>query len=186
MSEEELETDLSESDVELTGTAQTGERWPRLRLFLPSVIRKGEYDIGSEQSSSQNDGAPKDRYHMVYIAMVVAGMGFLIPWQSYIGAIDYFFYYYQRQFPAVSVVIPIGYLLLTFLATTLNLFLVKAVGIHKRITFGYVLFIISLLMIPLLDIGIYNCIVPTGVSFYITVFSIALVGLGSGGENIIP
>ena len=169
--------------VEVIQTPQMGKKWPRLRTFFPSLARKGQYDPGDFQTTSQDDGAPKDHYHLVYIAMVMAGMGFLVPWTSYIGAIDYFFYYYQEEFPAVSVIIPIVYLVTTFLSCTLNLFLVRVVAIHSRIMFGYFMFITSLLMIPLLDIGIANCTIPTGVSFYITLFSIFLVGLASGGKT---
>lgn len=176
----------AEELVAVTLSPKMREKWPRLRTFFPRLIRKGQYETRSLQPSAQDDGAPQDHYHLVYIAMVMCGMGFLIPWTSYIAAIDYFFYYYQRQFPAVSVIIPIGYLVTTFLSATLNLFLVRVVAIHSRIAFGYVVFIISLLMIPLLDIGIYNCTIPTRVSFYITLSSIALVGLASGGENECP
>jgi hypothetical protein len=158
-------------------------KWPRIRSVLPSLSKKGQYAPRSSQPPTQDDGAPKDHFHLVYIAFVMAGVGFLIPWTSYIGAIDYFFFYYQQDFPAVSVIIPIGYLTTTFFSSTLNLFLVRVVAVHSRITFGYVVFIISLLVIPLLDVGIYKCAIPTDVSFYITIFSIALVGLASGGEN---
>ena len=162
---------------------EMGEKRRRLRSLFPRLVRKGQYEVnGTTPSASQDvEGAPKDRFHLVYVAFVMGGMGFLIPWSSYLGALDYFFYYYQPEFPSVSVAIPIGYLVTTFLACTLNLFLVKAVGIHHRIAFGYAMFILSLLMISLLDIGIHNCDIPTSISFYLTIFSISLVGFGSGG-----
>ncbi len=156
----------------------------KLKKLLPRVRWKGRYETRSEPSSSQDEASPRDHFHLVYICFLMAGMGFLIPWTSYISAIDYFFYYYIQEFPSVSVLIPVGYLVNTFLASSLNLFLVKVVAIHNRITFGYVMFFISLLTIPLLDIGIHACAIPTSVSFYITLLSIAIVGLGSGGKQV--
>ena len=126
---------------------------------------------------------PEDKFNIVYICMLIVGAGFLTPWGSFIGAIDYFFYYYLREFPAVSVVIPVSYLVTTFAATTINMTLVKRVGLHSRILFGYIMFIISLLLIPLLDIGIHNCTISTGVSFYLTLLTVGMVGLGSGGKE---
>ena len=164
-------------------SAPTKKMVDKLNKLLLRVRRKGSYDTRSRHSSSQDDGAPRDRCHLVYICFLMAGVGFLIPWTSYISAIDYFFYYYLQEFPAVSVLIPVGYLVTTFMASSLNLFLVKVVAIHNRNTFGYVMFIVSLLTVPLLDIGIHNCTIPTSVSFYITLLSIAVVGLGSGGEK---
>lgn len=138
----------------------------------------------SFQGSSLEMAAPKDKYHSVYICMLMAGAGFLVPWTSYLGALDYFFYYYKRDFNTVSVIIPNTYLVTTFLAATLNLVvLVKYVPIHYRIIFGYVMFFISLLLIPILDIFINTCKISTSIAFYITLLTIGLVGLGSGGKQ---
>ena len=145
--------------------------------FSSLCKRKASYDTSLE------DTAPRDSYHLVYICFLMAGVGFLIPWSAIIGAVDYFFYYYLQDFPSVSVVLPMSYLITTFFASTLNLVLVRVVPVHARISFGYVMFLVSLLLIPLLDVGIYNCAIPTTVSFYLTVVSVGLVGLGSGGKE---
>ena len=151
------------------------------KLFL-RLRGGGSYDTGNGQSGvdGKDKAAPKDHFFLVYFCMVMAGVGFLIPYSTYIGAIDYFFYYYKVEFPSLSVVLPVAYFVTTFFATSINLFLVKLVSAHSRITFGYVVFIICLLIVPLLDIGIHNCTIPTSLSFYITVFSLGFVGLGSG------
>ncbi len=131
----------------------------------------------------EGEGAPKDSYHLVYVCMLMAGMGFLTPWTCYIGAIDYFFYYYKTSFPTVSVAIPLVYLFTTVSSSSVNVILVlKKISVGKRIIFGYVMFIISLSFIPLLDVAIHNCVIPTSVSFYLTLMSIGLVGIGSGGK----
>ena len=125
---------------------------------------------------------PKDHFHLVYICMLMAGAGFLFPWSSYISAIDYFFFLYHSQFHTVSEAIPVTYLLTTLLFSTVNVGLVGLFSIHSRIRFGYLMFSLSLIFVPLLDIGINNCTVSTNVSYYLTLFSIVAVGIGSGSE----
>lgn len=125
---------------------------------------------------------PKDRFNLVYVCMLMAGAGFLLPWSSYISAIDYFFFLYRSDFPRVSEAIPLTYLLTTLFFSTINIGLVSLLSIHTRIRFGYVMFALSLVFIPLLDIGIHNCTVSTHVSYYLTLISIVAVGIGSGGK----
>ena len=137
----------------------------------------------SEQSSASNEdrAAPKDHFYLVYLCMVMGGVGLFTPYCTYVAAIDYFFYYYKEEFPSLSAIFPLTYFLAAFFAATLNIVLVKMVCVYSRITFGYVVFIICLLTVPLLDIGIDNCTIPTTVSFYITLLTVGSVGLGAGG-----
>ena len=60
-------------------------------LFASLTRRKASYDtnLGDEGP------APKDHYHLIYICALMGGVGFLIPWSCFIGAVDYFFYYYN-------------------------------------------------------------------------------------------
>lgn len=127
--------------------------------------------------------APRDRYNLVYICMLMAGTGFLVPWGAYIGAIDYFFYYYLVEFPTISILIPMTNLATGFFAASVNVLLAK-INLHSRITFGYIVFILSLLTIPLMDIGLHNCAISTSAGFYVTLFTVGLVGLGAGGKTV--
>lgn len=125
---------------------------------------------------------PKDRFHLVYICMLMAGAGFLFPWSSYITAVDYFSFLYRSEFRTVSEAIPMTYLVTTLLFTTVNIGLVGLFSIHSRIRFGYIMFSISLIFVPLLDIGINNCTISTTVSFYLTLLTVVVVGIGSGSK----
>lgn len=145
-------------------------------LCPPSCRTQRQYRVAATQP------APKDHFHLVYICMLMAGAGFLFPWSSYISAIDYFFFLYHSQFPTVSEAIPVTYLLTTLLFSTVNVGLVGLFSIHSRIRFGYLMFSLSLVFVPLLDIGINNCTISTSVSYYLTLFSIIAVGIGSGSK----
>ena len=82
----------------------------------------------------------------------------------------------------VSVVIPMTYLVSTWMFTGLNIAIVNAVPLHARIGLGYVLYLLALLAVPLLDVLVHACLLPTHSAFYITILSVVMVGVGSGGE----
>ena len=153
------------------------------RIFSPTLC--SSFWCRTCRTSYSMNREPKDRFNLVYLCMLTAGAGFLLPWSSYISAIDYFFFLYRTEFSTVSEAIPLTYLLTTLLFSTINIGLVGLISIHWRIRFGYIMFACSLVFIPLLDIGINNCTVSTHVSYYLTLLTIVAVGLGSGGECLV-
>ena len=124
---------------------------------------------------------PKDQLHIIYIITILVSAGILFPWNSYISAIDYFKFLYPTQ--RVENVIPYAYMSVTLFGIVFTIGSINLLPLHGRIAFGYVIFSLVLLFIPLLDIGIHNCSVNTDVGFGLTVFSVVLVALGSGGKE---
>lgn len=181
--------DFESGDELMAASAQEADPRTPFRKFMadfsltnlcPSYCRtQRQYRV------TANQPPPKDHFHLVYICMLMAGAGFLFPWSSYISAIDYFFFLYHSQFPTVSEAIPVTYLLTTLLFSTVNVGLVGLFSIHSRIRFGYLMFSLSLVFVPLLDIGINNCTISTNVSYYLTLFSIVAVGIGSGSKCLV-
>ena len=106
-------------------------------------------------------------------------MGILFPWNSFVSALDYFLYLYRSYRPEVA--IPLTYLVVTLVAMAFNIAIVNLFPLHGRIGFGYVMFSIVLLFIPLLDIGIHNCTVSSSAGFFLSLSGVVLVGMGSGG-----
>lgn len=83
----------------------------------------------------------------------------------------------------VSVAIPMTYLVSTWLFTGLNISIVNYVPLHTRIGLGYVLFLTSLIAIPILDLLVHSCIISIHIAFGLTIASVAIVGIGSGGKS---
>lgn len=53
---------------------------------------------------SAEEPAPDDRYHAIYFAMLLAGVGFLLPYNSFITDVDYLHHKYPggpRPRPAI-------------------------------------------------------------------------------------
>lgn len=74
------------------------------------------------------------------------------------------------------------YMVSTWLFTAFNVTIVNTISLHVRIGLGYVLFLLSLLAVPLLDLLVHYCLLSIHISFYLTIFSVAVVGIGSGGQ----
>ena len=53
----------------------------------------------SSSESRGGDSAPEDRHHLVYLAMVLCGVGFLLPYNNFITAVDY----YQAKYPGSTI-----------------------------------------------------------------------------------
>ena len=139
--------------------------------------------LGGGGAQAKKECTPRDSFNQVYVCMVLAGAGVLLPWSAYVGAFDYFFYYYSSEFPTISVVIPMTNLACSCLAASMNLVLVKIIDVHTKITFGYITFVLSLLSVLVLDIALHNCAISTSKGFYITIFTVAFLGLGSGSKK---
>ena len=91
-SEEEL---IAASSGEASGRGGGSERRRRWKQLLWN---------GSHSVSIERADVPRDKCHVVYVCMLMAGAGFLFPWSSYITAIDYFFFLYWEDFHQVRVV----------------------------------------------------------------------------------
>lgn len=76
------------------------------------------------------------------------------------------------------------YMMSTWLFTAFNVTIVNTISLHVRIGLGYVLFLMSLLAVPLLDLLVHYCLLSTHISFYLTILSVAVVGIGSGGKFV--
>ncbi|XP_013376590.1 PREDICTED: equilibrative nucleoside transporter 4 isoform X2 [Chinchilla lanigera] len=82
--------------------------------------------------SVAEEPVPEDRYHAIYFAMLLAGVGFLLPYNSFITDVDYL----HHKFPGTSIVFDMSltYILVALAAVLLNNALVERLSLHSRIT----------------------------------------------------
>ncbi|KAL0357937.1 UNVERIFIED_CONTAM: Equilibrative nucleotide transporter 1 [Sesamum calycinum] len=124
------------------------------------------------------DKIPKDSFHLAYVIYFTLGAGYLLPWNAFITAVDYFTYLY----PDVSVdrVFAIVYMLV---GLTSLLFIVAFA--HKsnsfvRINVGYVLFLLAIVAVPLMDLWYVKGRVGVYGGYYVTVGLVGLCGVADG------
>nr|XP_011766684.1 equilibrative nucleoside transporter 4 isoform X3 [Macaca nemestrina] len=100
--------------------------------------------------STLEEPVPDDRYHAIYFAMLLAGVGFLLPYNSFITDVDYL----HHKYPGTSIVFDMSltYILVALAAVLLNNVLVERLTLHTRITAGYLLALGPLLFISICDV----------------------------------
>ncbi|KAK7263935.1 hypothetical protein RJT34_31534 [Clitoria ternatea] len=131
-------------------------------------------------SDSSHKKVPEDKWHLTYIVYFTLGLGYLLPWNAFITAVDYFSYLYPDA--SVDRVFAVVYMLIGLLGIFLIILYSHKSNAFVRINVGLALFVVSLLIVPLLDafyvkgrVGLYG-------GFYVTA---ATVGLSSVADILV-
>ncbi|KAK8481816.1 hypothetical protein V6N12_017838 [Hibiscus sabdariffa] len=118
---------------------------------------------------------PEDKFNLAYIIYFTLGVGFLLPWNSFITAVDYFSYLYPEA--SVDRVFAVSYMVVGLFCLLIIVFYAHKSEAYMRINIGLALFVISLLIVPVMDafyikgrVGLYD-------GFYVTVGVLALAGI---------
>nr|KJB45968.1 hypothetical protein B456_007G341100 [Gossypium raimondii] len=119
---------------------------------------------------------PEDKFNLGYIIYFTLGVGFLLPWNSFITAVDYFSYLYPEA--SVHRVFAVVYMVVGLACLLVILFYAHKSEAYMRINVGLGIFVVSLLVVPVMDavyikgrVGLYD-------GFYVTVGLLALAGIG--------
>ncbi|XP_077069399.1 equilibrative nucleoside transporter 4 isoform X1 [Siphateles boraxobius] len=117
---------------------------------------------------------PDDRYHGIYFAMLLAGVGFLLPYNSFITDVDYL----HHKFQGTSIVFDMGltYILVALVAVILNNVLVEMLSLHTRITVGYLFALGPLFFVTIFDVWLEKF--TTKQAYVINLMSMGTVAFG--------
>ncbi|KAF1896954.1 hypothetical protein Lal_00034655 [Lupinus albus] len=128
-----------------------------------------------ETESSLLNPIPEDKYELAYIIYFIIGLGYLLPWNAFITAVDYFSYLY----PDVSVdrIFGVVYMVVSLIGIFLIILYSHKSDAFLRINVGFTLFLISLLSVPLLDGFYVKGQVRFYDGFYVTAVSVGLAGV---------
>ncbi|KAK1805182.1 hypothetical protein P4O66_019542, partial [Electrophorus voltai] len=117
---------------------------------------------------------PDDCYHGIYFAMLLAGVGFLLPYNSFITDVDYL----HHKFEGTSIVFDMSltYILVALVAVVLNNVVVEMLSLHTRITVGYLFALGPLLFISIFDVWLemFN----TAQAYALNLISVGIVAFG--------
>ncbi|CAO2829244.1 unnamed protein product [Amaranthus hypochondriacus] len=121
---------------------------------------------------------PRDTFNLAYIIYFILGTGYLLPWNAFITAVDYFQYLYpdcsvDRTFSVVSQLI----MLITVLFL---IFCFSKSHAYVRINLGLGLFLLSLLVVPVMDVFYIKGQSGLYLGFYITVGAVAVSAMANG------
>ncbi|KAF1899605.1 hypothetical protein Lal_00019733 [Lupinus albus] len=133
----------------------------------------GEPDL--ESSLLHTPSIPEDKHHFAYIIYFIIGLGYLLPWNVFITAVDYFSYLYPDV--AVDRIFAAVYMLLGLVGILLIIFYSHKSDAFVRINVGLGLFVVSLVVVPVLDafyvmgrVGLYG-------GFYVTALAVGLAAV---------
>lgn len=146
------------------------------------VAGAGADDEEGKQLLLQGNGRgvgepPEDAFHLAYAVYFTLGAGFLLPWNAFITAVDYFAYLYPGA--NVDSVFAVCYMLLGLL----SLLLIVLHGAHRssprlRINLGLALYVLCLLVVPVMDLLYIRGRTELYLGYYVTVAAVSVSGLG--------
>ncbi|XP_045571936.1 equilibrative nucleoside transporter 4 isoform X2 [Salmo salar] len=117
---------------------------------------------------------PDDRYHGIYFAMLLAGVGFLLPYNSFITDVDYL----HHKFQGSSIVFDMSlvYIVVALVAVIVNNILVERISLHTRITVGYLFALGPLVFVSVFDVWLESF--TTRQAYVVNLFSVGVVAFG--------
>ncbi|CAM1318640.1 SLC29A4 (predicted) [Pycnogonum litorale] len=141
---------------------------------LTSDGPRPETVLRRQSTHYQHCNVPRDQCNCIYLALLLAGAGFLLPYNSFIIAVDYF----QSRYPGTTIVFDMSlvYILIAFFAITINNFLIESLSLHARISFGYILSFFTLLFVVVFEIWFEAF--DKSISYNINLIAVAVVASG--------
>ncbi|KAI1884616.1 hypothetical protein AGOR_G00228220 [Albula goreensis] len=130
------------------------------------------------------ESVPDDRYHGIYFAMLLAGVGFLLPYNSFITDVDYLHQKFKvrpqgkHSEGRSSIVFDMSltYILVALVAVVLNNALVEMLSLHTRITAGYVFALGPLVFIGVFDVWLEKF--TTRQAYVLNLMAVGVVAFG--------
>ncbi|XP_051122433.1 equilibrative nucleotide transporter 1-like [Andrographis paniculata] len=127
---------------------------------------------------AEADDIPKDSFHLAYIIYLTLGAGYLLPWNAFILAVDYFTHLY----PGVPInrVFTVAEILLELVSLPSIVAFAHKSDAFVRINVGYALFLVALVAMPFIDVCYVKGRVGVYGGYYATVGLVGLTGLANG------
>ncbi|XP_059170017.1 equilibrative nucleoside transporter 4-like [Physella acuta] len=128
----------------------------------------------SKRFSNPFDNVPVDAHSKIYIAFLLSGIGYMLPYTCFIVAVDY----YQSRFPHTTIVFDMTAttIVVGMLGVILNNVLVETLSLTWRVMFGYVISISLLLFLTICDVTLNLFDHDTG--YWVTMTGVAVIAVG--------
>ncbi|XP_071689100.1 equilibrative nucleotide transporter 8-like [Rutidosis leptorrhynchoides] len=129
---------------------------------------------------------PKDKYHLAYMIHFLLGAGYLIPWNAFITAVDYFQVLYPSKH--VNKVFSVGYMSAAVIVLFTLMYWsrsnrVKLPSVRTRMNMGQALFVVALMVPPVtdwIDHGDHVSSTGSNIEFVVLVTMVMICGLADG------
>ncbi|KAL5725851.1 Epsin-1 [Ranunculus cassubicifolius] len=118
---------------------------------------------------------PKDTLHLAYLTFFTLGTGFLLPWNAFITAVDYFSYLYPSS--SVDRVFAVVYMVIALICVAIIVIYAHRSINSVRINVGLVMFMVAMLVVPVMDVVYVKGKVGLFSGFYFTVAAVGICGV---------
>uniref|UniRef100_A0A7N0U2M0 Equilibrative nucleotide transporter 1 n=1 Tax=Kalanchoe fedtschenkoi TaxID=63787 RepID=A0A7N0U2M0_KALFE len=126
-------------------------------------------------ASSPAHPPPHDSFHLAYLVYFTLGTGYLLPWNAFVTAVDYFAYLYPDA--SVDRIFAVVYMMVGLVCLLFIVFYAHVSDAYVRINVGLALFVVALLVVPVMDVAYIKGQVGLYSGFYVTVGAVALSGV---------
>ncbi|XP_034108146.1 equilibrative nucleoside transporter 4 [Drosophila albomicans] len=118
--------------------------------------------------------APKDQRHAVYLALLAAGIGFVLPYNSFIIAADY----WQARFPGRPVALDMSmtYIFVAFCTVLFNNIVLSLAPFQTRVLFGYMVSFTTLIFVAVCEVAWHAF--ATNTAYMVNMSAVALTAIG--------
>ncbi|XP_015060345.1 equilibrative nucleotide transporter 1 [Solanum pennellii] len=135
----------------------------------------GGYSESTSLLTPSNPKIPKDSFHIAYIIYFTLGAGYLLPWNAFITAVDYFSYLYPDVM--VDRIFAIVYMIVGLIGLLLIVAFSNKTSAFVRINVGMFLFVVALVTVPLMDVFYVDGRVGVYAGFGVTVGLVGICGI---------
>ncbi|XP_055384066.1 equilibrative nucleoside transporter 4 [Condylostylus longicornis] len=141
---------------------------------LDNNHRRNHHREPLDSPEMDSTSPPKDRKHMVYLALLTAGIGFVLPYNSFIIASDY----WQERFPRHSVALDMSmtYIIVAFSTVLLNNVFLSLAPFRIRISFGYAISFTTLIFVAFGEVAWHVFSANTAYSANLAAVSLVAIG----------
>ncbi|KAH9502056.1 hypothetical protein DERF_012855 [Dermatophagoides farinae] len=119
---------------------------------IPPIYSSSSSTFVHEFSTSPSSSlpVPRDQYGLIYISLIMAGVGFLLPYNSFMIAVDYF----QQRFPDTTIVFDMSatYIVMTFFTVIIQNLFVEIIPFRWRLNFGYLVALLFMMFAVIWEI----------------------------------
>lgn len=143
-----------------------------------TTIPTSTYDGDSERTGLLNPKIPRDSFHLGYIIYFTLGAGYLLPWNAFVTAVDYFSYFYPGE--SVDRVFAVVYMVVGLVCLLLIIALAQKTNSFVRINLGLALFVAALVAVPVMDVFYVKGDVGVPGGYYVSVGLVGICGIADG------
>ncbi|XP_044313729.1 equilibrative nucleoside transporter 4 isoform X1 [Drosophila rhopaloa] len=139
-----------------------------------STAGSGLRHPGSMDSPEFDTRAPKDQRHSVYLALLAAGIGFVLPYNSFIIAADY----WQARFPGRPVALDMSmtYIFVAFGTVLMNNIVLSVAPFQSRVLFGYMISFTTLIFVAVCEVAWH--MFASNTAYLVNMSAVALTAIG--------